>query len=113
LWGLGRCAASEALRQVLVELGDLVGIGVFLPFRPFDHLLDPVAGVPIVINPNPAVEGEEELLATPSRGLILLTQAALSQVLGACSKYLRLDEPDFLMDGGVTASYWFGDLTPK
>jgi hypothetical protein len=20
---------------------------------------------------------------------------------------------DFLMDGGVTASYWFGDLAPK
>ena len=29
-------------------------IGVFLPFLPFDHLLDPVAGVPIVIDPDPA-----------------------------------------------------------
>jgi hypothetical protein len=25
----------------------------------------------------------------------------------------RGDTPDFLMDGGVTASYWYGELAPK
>ena len=58
-------------------------------------------------------------------------------VIGACSKYLRLDEAgtpdevrtvgallmgpegafitgsDFLMDDGVTVAFWFGDLAPK
>ena len=55
-WGFCRFAASEALRQVLVEFGDFVGIRIILSLRPLDHLLNAVAGVVIVIDPDPAIE---------------------------------------------------------
>jgi hypothetical protein len=32
---------------------------------------------------------------------------------GQFSLGAKIHGSDFLMDGGVTASYWFGDLAPK
>ena len=49
--GVCRGLHLEAFGQVLFQLGDFVGLGIVFSLGPFGHLLDPVAGVPIVVDP--------------------------------------------------------------
>ena len=55
--GVCRGLRLEAFGQVLLQLGDLVGLGIIFSLGPLGHLFDPVAGVPIVIDPYPAIKG--------------------------------------------------------
>ena len=43
--------------HVLLQLGDFVGLWIVFSLGPLGHLFDPVAGVPIVIDPYPAIKG--------------------------------------------------------
>ena len=52
---VGALLVLQARRQVLFELGDLVGLRIVLSLGPLDHLLDAFPGVPIVIDTDPAV----------------------------------------------------------
>ena len=55
--GVCRGLRLEAFGQVLFQLGDFVGLGIVFSLGPLGHLFDPVAGVPIVVDPYPAIKG--------------------------------------------------------